>query len=314
MYRRLFAVLAILGLATSCARTGSRPAAPYDIQQRGRVVADAWRTGLSGAAGAAWRTGLVALQDLTVPPDMVLPDDVRLTMESGWYRLTATLPDQTPAPARVVFADGTMLPVPLVSARAAFGEMYQGNPPPCRQSSPPPPSPVGSAPDGVVGAPAIHICTNLTVTGVALGETKLKTSRGPATVPAWLFTVAELPAPIARVAVARTALSSVPIPSVPPVAAQDQGTVLGATRLIEVTGDRLTVIVGMGGCQRDPVGLSYESADVVVVAGSADTTAGECVNSLALKPVPVPLAAPLGDRVVLDAVTGRPLVLTWSRR
>ena len=55
-----------------------------------------------------------------------------------------------------------------------------------------------------------NTCAALLVTGVTLGTVTLRTSRGEASVPAWLFTVRELATPVARVAVAPSAIAAEP--------------------------------------------------------------------------------------------------------
>src|SRR5262249_60403015 len=60
--------------------------------------------------------------------------------------------------------------------------------------------------------PSGKACAVLPVTDVRLGEVPMQTTRGPATVPAWLFTVPGLPAPIARVAVSPEAITESPPP------------------------------------------------------------------------------------------------------
>jgi hypothetical protein len=321
MYRLSPIALVILLMTSSCARVGGAPADPdRAFRDRAEVVARAWRATLDGPAGEAWRTGLVPLQDLTLPPVGTLGDDLGYAFASGWFRAGVALPDDVPSPATVSFPDGASLAVPLLSARAAFTDMRRGEPP-CTSSAGPVagasptgrPAPTGSAPGGSTGAPAQHTCAVLTVTAARLGVAALRTSRGTTTVPAWLFTVAELAQPVARVAVAPQAVSPLPRPDVPAMEPALGEVVAGASRLTDVAGTRLTVTIGTGACQHGPRGLAYEADRLVVVGGRAGPAAGgPCPGSLALQPVEVALAAPLGDRVVLDVVTGRPLVLTRS--
>ncbi len=304
------AVTALLS-ATACARGGSSPQARRTaFEDRARAVAEAWQ---DAATGDAWRTGFVPLQDFTVPPKQAFTDDLKIAFGAGWYRTQTDLTTVTPAGGVIAFPDGTTMAVPLVSARDAYTEMDKGDPP-CLGSPPvqttPIPQPSGTGKDGAVGAPAQHTCAVLTVTGAKFGTTTLRTSRGEAVVPAWLFTVAELPAPVARVTVAATAVSPVPHPSVPPIGADQASGLASAQRLTAVEGARLWYTIGIGACDTNPAGIAYETDDVVVIGGTVDpSTGGPCIDLLKLQPVSVTLTTPLGARVVLDALSGQPLVL-----
>lgn len=303
-------------LTAACAGTGSTgfpggvPSGPFE--QRALAVADAWQ---AAAAGTAWRTGFVPLADLTVPPASGFRDDeTKQAFVSGWYALRAVLPSGTPATGTVGFPDGATLTVPLVGAQDAYNALDKGDPP-CLGDPRLPPGPgTDSGPsalpsDGSVGTAAPHSCVLLTVTGATLGTTTLRTSRGAATVPAWLFTIAGLSEPVARVAVAASAVTPVPSPSVPP-APQVPGLV-SAQDLTGVEGNTLTYRLGVGACDTDITPLVYETDHVVVVGGSVTTpTEGACIAILKLQPVTVTLAKPLAGRPVVDAATGQPLTLT----
>ncbi|MDG4832326.1 hypothetical protein O7627_23895 [Solwaraspora sp. WMMD1047] len=314
----------ILLTATACARQHPGPsAAPQAaFEQRARTVADVWRAAVAGPAGDRWRTGLVPLEELTVPPARGFTDDTWHAFAAGWYRLRAPLPTNPAGSTVVEFPDRTTMRVPLVDARTAYAAMDRGDPPCQHPDNPVPPgsapgAPVptpagtGADPTAPVGAPATHTCAVLTVTAVAPGTTELATSRGPVTVPAWLFTVAELPEPVARAALDPASLSAPPQPSVPPWAEAPQ--LASPARLTRVDGNRLTYPIGISGCDRNPVGLAYETDDLVVIGGRSDPpTGGPCTGALALPQVTVTLAEPLGSRVVLAVGTGWPLIRTAS--
>jgi hypothetical protein len=305
----LLATAALFG-ASACGR--GRPGSPADpaaaFEARARQVADAWR---AAGPGDAWRTGFVPLDDLTVAPPTGFTDDTKFAFTMGVYTTTAALPADTPPAGSVRFPDGAQLPVDLVSARAAYAEIDKGDPP-CGQTPPPAPAPtaVGTGPAGSVGGPAQHTCASLTVTGATLGTTTIRTSRGPASAPAWLFTVAELPQPVARVAVA--AASVIPLPR-PSLALMDPDRVRGLASVHKLTAAedrRLSYVIGIGTCDTEPAGIAYETDEVVVVAGTVRPPGGnrDCTAALKLEPVTVTLDRPLGERVVLDAIGGRPLV------
>ncbi|MFG2058678.1 hypothetical protein ACGFI9_32100 [Micromonospora sp. NPDC048930] len=318
--------IALLGLPllvlAGCAAPGSGPAAPPAttpattgwpaFDQRAAQVADTWRP------GEAWRSGYVPLEDGTVlAGDPGFSADTKWAYAQGWYREQVTIPTGTPADGTIRFPDGT-LPAPLISAAAAYAQLDKGDPPPCagRPMKPPTggsgkPAPGGPTiepgPDGPVGTQATEPCVPLTVTGVTLGSTTVRTSRGPAEVPAWLFTVAELKVPVARVAVAPSAVGEVPQGIAPtwPV----PGGVVTVQSLDAADGARLDYKVGTGACDGEPTPLVLERDDLVVIGAGVTTTPGPCTMQLVLKPVTVTLKAPVGKRAVLDVGSGTALVV-----
>ncbi|BCJ70857.1 hypothetical protein CS0771_04010 [Catellatospora sp. IY07-71] len=310
----LLALLPAL-LATGCGRpagdaagpgaTTAPAAAAAAFERRAAQVAQQWRdSGLT----TAWREGFVPLAPLTIEPERGYPDDTtKIAASAGWYRLSTTLPKQA-GNGTIAFPDGSDLPVPVVSADAAYRALAHGGQPQC-DPAPAPSSTTGT--DGSVSAPA-GPCGVLTVTGVKLGTAQLRTSRGLATVPAWIFTVKELPDPMVRVAVAPEAVRPLPELPVSPVP-QEQDFLLVATQTLDRVEERTVAYrVGVGACDKDIAPLVWESADVVVIGGSASPPDGDraCVAMLKFAPVEVTLTGPLADRVILDAVTGQPVTKT----
>ncbi|MEV4726645.1 hypothetical protein [Micromonospora humida] len=273
------------------------------FDERAAEVAGAWRP------GPEWSSGYLPLQDATVLTGQPGFDaGTEAAFRAGWYRDQIEMPTAVPADGAIRFPDGA-LTVPLISAAEAYRQLDQGDPPPCegRPRGPRPPEPTaGTRPDDPVSTQAA--CIPLTVTGVTLGTAEVRTSRGVAAVPAWIFTVAELTSPVARLAVAPRSVTAAPEPATPNRSLP--GGVAGADQLRRVDGARLTYTVGMGACDSGPAALVRESDDVVVVGGGVVRGTGECIDLAVLKPVTVTLAAPLGKRPVLDVATGRVLTLT----
>ncbi|TDC36618.1 hypothetical protein, partial [Micromonospora sp. KC213] len=212
--RRLVALFGLPLLAVAaCAPTGSAPSGGDPdhrweaFHQRAVEVAEAWQP------DATWTSGYVPLQGPTVlvgDPD--LTPDLEAALAAGWYRDQIEIPATRPATGTIRFPDGK-LTVPLVSAAEAYRQLDQGDPPPC-DGRPKAPAPTGEPrPDGAVSAPAGTACIPLTVTAVTLGTVPIRTSRGQAEVPAWLFTVTELGTRVARVAVAPQAVTALPEPT-----------------------------------------------------------------------------------------------------
>jgi hypothetical protein len=301
--RRFLVPLLLLPLAIAgCARTGGS-AAPGDdpdaaFAERAADVAQSWRQ----SVGESWKTGFAPLDGLTTPPPAGAPDDLAQAWKSGWFRLAGTLPAGTASSGKVTFADGSSLDLPLTTAEDAYKALDQGDPP-CPDGGTPQPDQTG--PGGTVGHTATGQCTGLTVTGATLGETRLRTSRGEATVPAWLFTVEGQPNPVARVAVAQSAIVTPPSPK--PVDGSIDGGLVSAQDVTAVDGRKIGYRLGVGACDTGIRPLVYQSDDVVVLGGAVKRSTGMCTEQLLLKPVEVTLDAPIGARVILDVSAGTPL-------
>ena len=288
-----------------------RVAGPADFTARARAVAAAWT---ATAASAQWREGLVPLQDLTIAPTAGFPDsDTKQAFLNGSYVLRTTLPDAATR-ATVTFADGSTKAVTAVGARTAYSVLRQMDPQ-CpsggsgRSTIRPTPPPADAGPDGVTASEPQLMCGRLTVTSATLVTTTIRTSRGQARVPAWRFGVKELAQPVLRVALDDTAVT--PLPEVSPDGPAPAAGLAGAQTWDSVRGRALGFTVGVGDCDKDVVGRVFETARVVVVGGTVRPPGPDvvCTAMLRLAPVTVDLAKPLGERVVLDVASGRPLIL-----
>jgi len=217
-----------------------------------------------------------------VPPDAGFTDETRRAYQAGWYRLSGTLPTGSVRTGEIRFPDGATLAVPVLTAAEAYRALDLGD------------------------APCVG-CPTLTVTGAALGTVTVRTSRGAAQVPAWLFTVTGLTRPVARVAVVPSAVSALPGAEAGRPARANG--LVGAQDLTAADGTALDYRLGVGACDSDLRPLVYETADVVVLGGSVQVPGGPCAGQLKLTPARVTLRTAVGDRVVLDALTGQPLPL-----
>lgn len=302
------------------------------FDERAAEVADAWRP------GEVWRSGYVPLEEATVlTGDPGFTGDTKQAFLNGWYRDQVALPAAVPADGTIRFPDGS-LRVPLISAAEAYAQLDQGDPPPCPgrpkiggpiiepgpdgqlptrpgpdggptiEPGPDGQLPTNPGPDSPVATQADTPCVPLTVTGVKLGSAPVRTSRGTADVPAWLFTVEGLRVPVARLAVAPRAVGARP-EAVAPTRPLPDG-VVGVQTFDAVAGTRLDYRVGVGTCDTGVTPLVLERDDVVVLGAGVVRSTGICTAQLELKPVSVTLKAPLGDRTVLDVSSGTPLVLT----
>jgi len=303
------AVVAALAISLLIGRVPSflaspRPAGPSDpsaFETSAEAAIDAYQR--SGMAFAASR-GFVPLQELTVltaqsaekPGTFALEDTFPREADyqaflHGRFSLAASLIDST-GTGDVVFADDSTTSVPLASARAAYAAMDRSDPAPnCTGDE----------------------CVDLVVTAASLGTVPLTVDRGQATVPAWIFTIEGLRAPIARVAVAtspagtealRTAAELLPDPLLGDWTTRvERVTPLGGTR---ATALRLRLEFTGGNCDLSRTGAVYEHLTAVVVGVNIVPRQGGCAGFGVPSSYDVDLNAPIGDRVVL-LVSGQPL-------
>ncbi|WP_157239735.1 hypothetical protein [Catenuloplanes japonicus] len=295
-----FLGIALVLTAAGCAAPGESPSSSTSLPPS----SDAF-TARAEAVAAAWpgAGGFVPLQALLVVPSG-LSDEQRTAVDAGWFTLDGQLPAEPPS-GEVVFADGSEK-LPLIGAAEAYALIDQGDPPPCEPAQGKPSA--GGGPDSPVSG-AGGACTRLPVTGATPGTVPLRTGRGDATVPAWLFTVRGLTAPIARVAVAPSAITEAPSPSLAPPDRELAATLKGAQSLARVDGTTVDFRLGVGACDEQITPLVYETEALIVLGGSATSSAEMCTEQLVLAPVSVTLAAPAGARTVLDAQTGQAVIL-----
>ncbi|MEU6846201.1 hypothetical protein ABZ930_30425 [Streptomyces sp. NPDC046716] len=254
----------------------SSPQSAREQEARARQVADAWR---GSTPADTWRQGYHPMADVVQAP------------KSGWHSkgdeqayetrnfvLRGALPADGPEQGKVDWGDGKSLNRPLTRSKEAYRSFALNHS------------------DGPL----------LTVTGARLGTTTIETSRGTAIVPAWLFTLRGYDAPLKRVAVAASKLPESPIGQV------GQGTA-GGLRGVRlggpaVEGRSVAVRATHGACDDGPVVKVLETDDdVVLYASVAGPKSGACSAEMIEKNMKVELRRPLADRVLLDALTGRPV-------
>ncbi|WP_323390973.1 hypothetical protein [Streptomyces jumonjinensis] len=145
----------------------------------------------------------------------------------------------------------------------------------------------------------------LTVTGVKLGEMSVASSRGPATVPAWLFDLKGYGSPLKQAAVTPSKLPQPPIERSRDIAGHS------LNQLVQVSADgrSVTVVALHGACDDGPVVDVLETRGSVVLSASVKDRKddGNCTKQLLQQQVTVKLDRSVGDRVLLDAHTGRPV-------
>lgn len=296
--------LAACGKGTDPADAGD-PAGDGVFAPRAAQVAEVWRT---LPPTGAWSTGFVPLGGLTVKPaagpgGQPLDEATQTALNAGFFVLETSLPTDSAADGEIAFPDGTPMKVGLVDAKTAWKDLAPADPADCT-SDPGEPDPTGSGgPDDTTSHKVP--CSTLRVTAAELGTIPLQTSRGTATVPAWLFTVEGLDEPIARVAVSPEDIDEVPQVDVPE--AGDLTGLVAAQDLVSVDGATVTYHLGVGACDTDIKPLFLETDSVVVVAGSATSSGEVCIDLLKYEPVTITLSKPLGSRPLVSAHTGQPV-------
>ncbi|MFE7897699.1 hypothetical protein ACFU3E_09245 [Streptomyces sp. NPDC057424] len=279
---RLVLVLALsatgAGAAAGCgtAEAGGSDPAPRS-QDRARRVADAWD---GSRAAAQWREGYHPTAPVVQPPAEGLRDDDRRAYATGNFDLRAPLPSTRGKGGRVTWPDGGSLTRPLMAAEQAYRSLD-------RNSGPGP---------------------RLTVTRAEPGDMTVLTARGPATVPAWLFTLEGYTGPLKRAAVSPSGLPTPPLAPLGRDAPEDGLAPLGGLTKVAGDGRSVTVMAHHGSCDDGPVVTAFETdGSVVLSAGVEGVEDGPCTADLRGEKVTVTLDRPIGDRILLDAFTGRPV-------
>ncbi|WP_234341145.1 hypothetical protein [Streptomyces sp. NRRL S-646] len=276
---KLLAALALCtvggAVAVGC---GSEKAVSHSgSSARARAVADAWH---GSKAAHVWAQGYYPMGDVIQLPEGAFHSDAdKRAYTTQNFVLRTALPGAPDRNGVVNWDDGRSLTLPLMGARKAYDSVARGSN------------------DG----------PHLTVTGARLGETTVATSRGPATVPAWLFTLKGYDTPLKRVAVGP---SKPPKPPIAPAAQSPSDELWPVQRLVGVSDDgrTVTVLAAHGACDDGPAVDVLETHDSVVLAASiVGTKDGPCTAQLLGAEKTVKLHRPLGERILLDAFTGGPM-------
>jgi hypothetical protein len=162
-------------------------------------------------------------------------------------------------------------------------------------------------------------CTPLRVTAARPVTMTMDTTHGPATAPAWEFTVDGTAVKVLALAVAPGAQVRVTPPSWDPY--NPPGGLAIDSASVDPGGSRLTAyFIGAGAGADKPCGADYtaeavESAHAVVVIVNTRVHSGQDMCTLVGYPrqASVDLAAPLNGRAVLEVVQGLPVKVTYNR-
>ncbi|SCF94576.1 hypothetical protein GA0115256_135411 [Streptomyces sp. DconLS] len=249
---------------------------------RARQVAAAWD---GSTAAAAWRAGYYPMgEEVQLPRGGWRDQADRQAYEQGGFALRAKLPDTRPKNGRVTWTGGESLARPLVGADESYKALASGR---------------------------VNGKSHLTVTGARLGEMTLVTSRGPATVSAWLFNIDGYASPLKRAAAVP---SRFPRPPIGP-ARDIPGVPINRLVRISADGRSVTVVALRGVCDGGSNVDVLETNGSVVLSASANGRkhGSNCTKQARLQQVTVTLGRSLDSRVLLDGYTGQPVAYKGLR-
>lgn len=292
--RALVTGLVTLVALVGCAGVGpGEPSVPFDQARedvRQRAQADAalkrWAEILASSSEGYFLLGSIGVG----PAGSWEGANVKEVLYSPMIA-AGPLAGDAPAGAELRWADGSAAPVRVLSAERTFA-LAAARPPNCGD------------------------CTPAVITGAVLGTTTIATSKGPATVPAWEFTLRGYPGRLMRAAVDAADFPVLPEPpwdsSHPPAGLSiDAATISADDRVLTAH------FVGAGGPATQPCGIDYtavpvesESAVVVMIFTRAHDSEEICNMIGYDRTADATLAAPLGQRAVLEVRTGMPVPVT----
>jgi hypothetical protein len=260
---------------------------PARLRPQARAALARWADAVGAAGG---RAPVVLVGELTGQVgdwELEVGENNKLALMAGSVESDASLPADAPPPGEVRWQDGTTASVPLSSAQQAVAAIRAGSLEPCSD------------------------CTPLRITAARLTTDPIETSRGPATAPVWEFTVQGTAVKVTRVAIAD------PITGVPPPWNPNNSPIGIAIESASGTVGGLELSVAFVGaprpgdqaCGEDYTAEAVESdlAVVVIVTRHRNAVIGSCTAAGAPRTATVELAAPLGERAVLEVEQGLPV-------
>ena len=257
---------------------------PAAAHQRAQAVLSAWAGSVAAAGERAAVTPVGELTGQIGDWEESVGDNNKRALMAGMVASNSPLSEEAPPDGEVTWQDGTTTKVPLLSAQDAIVAIESTTEAPC--------------PD----------CTMLLVTDAQLTSGPIQTSRGPATAPIWEFTLQGTGVKVTHVAIAN------PVVVTPDEVGSQLGLAIDSASG-SVGGTELTVaFVGAPDPGDKPCGEDYTAeavesnlAVVVIVTRHPHVTIGACSAVGARRTATATLAAPLGDRVVLDLQQGTPI-------
>jgi len=281
----------------ACAAPVCTVSDPQLLERQHQQARDELQRWADAVAAAGGQQGFVIVGDATGQIgdwEIEVGSNNKSALMAGKVVAVVELADETPAPAEVHWKDGSVRTLPTISAAQALKDLQ------------------------AAGVQACPECDALKVTAAKLTTAQIETSRGPATVPAWEFSLQGTAVHVTRVAIsARANISVTP----PPWNPDDPPVGLSIYSASGTVGGRqLTVsFVGAPKPGSQPCGADYDAeavesqtAVVVIIIEHNNATPGVCEAVGATRSATARLAAPLGDRAVLEVRDGLPVPVTLA--
>ena len=282
MVAAIFVALALAG----CVGNADDPAR---LQRQAQSALTRWADAVAAGGG---RSPVVLVGDLTGQVgdwEEAVGDNNKRALMAGLVEAPADLPVVTPPDGEVRWQDGTTATVPLMSAQRAVTAIQGPDTEPCGDD-----------------------CVPLRVTAARLTTGPIETSRGPATAPVWEFSLEGTAVRMTQVAIADP-ITVTP----PPWEATDPPVGLAIDSAIGTVGGRELTVAFTGAplpadqpCGEDYTAEAVESELAVVVIVMRHPHVGfvaACTAVGAPRTATVKLAAPLGQRAVLEVQRGLPV-------
>ncbi|SCF41599.1 hypothetical protein GA0074696_5556 [Micromonospora purpureochromogenes] len=290
--RWLVCVIAVAVLG-GCA-TGSGPGGD-DLDRLRRQARDALTRYDQAVLAAGGAQAFVPVGELTGQLgdwEQANGDNNKQALLTGRIVPATALPALGQPTGKVVWENGRTQPVPLASAEEALAQVR------------------------AAGVGDCSGCVPLEVTAARLTTVRIPTTRGPAAVPAWEYTLKGTAVRLTRIAVARAGAVVVTPPAWGPEYPRGGLAIESATG--STTSGRLVVaFTGSPGPGSQPCGVDYsaeaaESANavVVIVIEHRHGDGESCGDVGARRTATAELARPLGERAVLEVQQGLPVAVT----
>ena len=297
---RVRGIVAAIGLTiclTGCAVGAPSASADPDaarLHRQAQAALDRWAAAIAAAGGGPAFVPVGELTGQIGDWEAEVGDNNKSALMAGLVQADIALPAEAPPGGTLRWRDGTTAGVRVISAQGALAAMTA---------------------DGA-GASCPE-CVPLLITGARLTTGPVETTRGPATAPVWAFTVKGTEVEVTRVAIAA------PVTVVPPPWDPNDAPVGISVESASGTlgGRQLTVgFTGAPAAGDQPCGADYtaeavesSTAVVVIVTAHAHAVAEACSLVGAPRTATVGLAAPLGERAVLEVTQGLPVQFLLNR-
>ncbi len=277
------------------AQGSSRLAESEKLQQQAQAALTRWADAVAAAGGGG---GIVLVGDLTGQVGVWEPSvgDNKQALMAGLVEAAVSLPTAT-SEGKVTWPDGTSKTVPVMSAEQAVAAIRAE-------------APAKDCPG----------CLPLKITGARLTSGQVTTSRGSAMAPVWEFTIRGTDVKVTRVAIASAMAVALPPWNGPPWGNGGDAPVGISVDAATATAGGRELTVGFGGaplagdraCGADYTAEAVESslAVVVIVTAHPNPLPAACALIGAPRTAVVRLAAPLGERTVLEVTQGLPIMVT----